>query len=242
MLKIMLKFFLLIPFVMYYPTQAMAIQINSMLIIADDNDSGIITITNTQNHRVFLNGLMSEIRVVDGEIERHHYDRSNIDKWKIDIRPARTIIDQGLEKDFKINLKCAPNCKREYDEVFKLSLIPTPYLGDDDDNHTVQMAVGFAPVFIAPGKEYPLDYSINNDEEKVTIHNKGESFIKVKLSSCETNKPKLSKTNCNRTVYVLAGRVLSLDLSEDMKGEELLVSLSTYKDKYVERVKLINEG
>lgn len=218
---------------------ASAIEINSMFLLADNNGSGTFSIRNTQNKRIFMNVGMSELNIVDGEIVKTPYDRSNIQDWKIDVHPAKTIIDVSHEKDFKVSLKCGSDCSTDQDQLFQLAFVPTPYFEEGvQPMQVVQMAIGFGALFLHAGKDKPISYQADYSDGKVTIENTGESYLKARLTNCSASTP--TTNECTKVVNVMAGRKLTVELPESMQLKPYVdVYLDTSRDKYSDSVRLL---
>ncbi|CDT82805.1 hypothetical protein ACED66_22275 [Vibrio splendidus] len=218
---------------------ATAIEISSMFMVADANGSGTFTIKNTQDKRIFMNVGMSELNVVDGAIVKTPYDRSNIQDWKIDVYPAKTIIDVGHEKQFKVTLKCGRDCDAEQDQLFQLAFVPTPYFDEGiRPKQAVQMAVGFGALFLRAAKEKPIHYKADYRDGRVTINNTGETYLKARVTNCA--ELALSTQECTKMMNVMPGRQLTIDLPDNMRSKPFVdVYLDTYRDKYSESVRLL---
>lgn len=218
---------------------AEAIQINSMFRVADSNSEGVFTVTNTDSKKIFLNIGINELTMVDGEIVKTPYTRNNVDEWKLTVRPARTVINPGFEKDFKLSLNCLPDCASDTDRVFQLAVIPTPYFDEAERaDQVVQMAVGFAPLFIVPGKADKLNYSTRYIDNKLVVYNKGKTFLNINVNACE------GKANdiCSKNIKVLAGRRFEFELKPEMNKGRLNLKVRTTGNKLKDTRVVIKEA
>lgn len=218
-------------------TYAQAIKIDNMLKVADIDGKATFTITNpaSGDKRIFLNTGIYELAVVDGEIESTAYSRENILQWKADIRPARTIIDPGFEKDFTIRAKCKDECDYKEDKVFKIVFVPTPYVDEQNkEQNVVQMAIGFAALFILPTADKPIEYHATYLGDKIQLENVGKSYLNINLSNCEKNVLTADIGACSKYVTLLAGRKMEVALPESMHKESIDVEISTSGGKYRE--------
>ncbi len=203
---------------------AEAIQINSMFSVADINSEGVITVTNTDDKKIFLNIGIYELTIVNGEIVKTAYTRDNIDQWLLTVRPARTMINPGFEKDFKLSLNCLPGCASDTDRVFQLAVVPTPYFDKGQrPEKAVQMAIGFAPLFIVPAKADKLNYTTHYAGNKLVVYNKGNTFLNISVNTCED---KLNDT-CHKDIKVLAGRRFQMTLKPEMDKGRLNLKVNT---------------
>lgn len=201
----------------FISSYANAIQLSSLAEIANKDGEAVFTVKNNDVNRIFLNVTMSEITVVDGEVKKKPYNRDNINEWKIHVRPAKTIIEPGFEKDIRVSFDCKGQCDITKDHVFQLSFVPTPYFAEDKrPAQAVQMAIGFSAIFFAPGEETKPQYKAEYDGKQVRIVNTGQHLFKAILNTC--NADKASASACKKTVFVLAGRELTISLPDTMVG------------------------
>ncbi|TCW20762.1 hypothetical protein [Vibrio crassostreae] len=223
----------------FWSTCSNAIEINSMFVVADKNGEGSFTIKNTTDKRIFMNVGMFEMNVVNSEIEKKAYNRDNILDWKINVRPAKTIIDPGYVKDFKVSMKCKNVCDDNQDQLFQLAFVPTPYFDDEfNEPKVVQMSIGFGALFLNAAKDTPIRYQALFDGQNVTIDNQGDSYLKARLTNCPEGIEREEKTNCEKTVNVLPGRKLNVELPKGMDKKYVDLHLKTNLDEYTEIVRL----
>ncbi len=223
----------------FWSTCLSAIEINSMFVVADENGEGSFTIKNTTDKRIFMNVGMFEMNVVNSEIEKTAYTRDNIKDWKINVRPAKTIIDPGYVKDFKISMKCKSNCDDTQDQLFQLAFVPTPYFDDEfNEPKVVQMSIGFGALFLNAAKDSPIQYQALFDGRNAIIDNQGDSYLNARLTSCPLETKREAKPNCEKSVNVLPGRRLTVALPDGMNKQYVDLHLKTNLDEYTEVVRL----
>ncbi len=212
---------------------AHAIGINSTFELADSTGSATYTITNTTGKRIFLNAVMYELYIDKGEVKKIPYTRGNIKDWKIEVHPARSVINPGFEKDFRVTLKCRDKCDSLEDQAFQIGFVPTPYFSESErPERAVQVAVGFGANFVKAGKESQLSYDIKRKGDELYIHNKGNAVFSAHISTCKANATTDEKRKCEQRVNVLGKRQLSLGLSNEMKGKPLAIHLESAGKKY----------
>ena len=217
---------------------AEAIQVSSMFKVADKNSEGVFTVTNTEDKKIFLNIGIYELTMADGEIVKTAYTRDNLDQWKLTVRPARTVINPGFEKDFKLSLNCLPDCASDTDRVFQLAVVPTPYFDEAERaEQAVQMAVGFAPLFIVPGKADKLNYSTRYIDNKLVVYNKGKTFLNISVNNCEGELNDI----CRKNIKVLAGRRFEMKLKPEMNKGKLNLEVRTTGNKLTDTRVVIRE-
>lgn len=219
------------------PSVVNAIEINSMLLVADSNGEATFTIKNTQENRIYMNVGMQEIHIKGGELTKTPYSRENVGYWKIDVRPAKTILDVNQIKDFKVSMKCGDSCE-DKDEIFQIGFVPTPYFGEGEEQ-LVSTVIGFGAVFLKPGTDKPIQQDSFFNGQKFVIENKGESFFQARVTNCAKNTAKEDINNCTKNITVLPGRKFELQLTPEMQKDYLDVYLSTNRDKYKENVRLV---
>lgn len=217
-----------------------AIGIDSMLEFAV-NGKATFHITNAAEYRQFLQVGISELNVVDGELETTRYTRDNIDDWSLYVRPARTVIDPNMQKAFQVSYEPKKNELVDEDKVFQLSFIPTPYFAEGEKvTHTVQVAVGFAPIVIVPAQEdKPIAYEMSYEGSTMQLKNNGGSYVRAYLDACPSGLKGKLREECTAVVYGLSGRNLPIVLKDQMKNaKKIHVELTTHNSMYKETFSL----
>lgn len=220
-----------------------AIGISSMIEVADKG-KGSFTVTNTESYRQFLQVMISDISVINGELSMTPYTRDNINSWTLDIRPARTIIDPKISKEFKVSFKPKPNTLVDRDHAYQITFVPTPYFTKEDKvKHAMQIALGFAPIFIVPAVEdSPLNYEVVRSDELITVKNNGDTYIRAHINACSEDTKETDREDCSRLVYSLSGRELKIPLTFEMeKMKKIKIELSTHNSTYQDNF-LISKG
>ncbi|MGR5446912.1 hypothetical protein ACPV47_18575 [Vibrio jasicida] len=209
-----------------------SMQLSSMFLISEKDGTGVYTVKNTGSQRIFVNTSLSELNVIEGQIETSAYDRTNLADWKVNIRPSRAIIDPGFEKDFRVTHVCEPECALEADEIFKVTFMPAPYFDKqaEQKNH-LQMVVGFGAVFLVPGKSEVIDFKAKYDGRYIELSNRQSSFITVTASSCEKKKV---TPECSQRFHVLGGRTIQLAIQESLVNKPLSVIARTHDGEFSE--------
>ncbi|MNJ14618.1 hypothetical protein D3C77_88480 [compost metagenome] len=215
---------------------AHAIGINSMLEYTDPKGQAEFTITNSEESRQYINVLITELLVENGEIRKVPYTRDNIDKWVMSAHPARAIVEPDFKKNFLlVHQPVLGEHVANKDRVFQVSFVPTPYFADDEQmqNSAVKMAFGFAPLVIVPAKEaQPLAYDLIYRGDKVTAVNKGNTAFTLFLDGCPQDTADKERSKCSTDAVVLAGRKLNVVLPASMaKQPTLKAKMATYGNK-----------
>lgn len=216
------------------PFAAQSMGINSMVEVAK-NGVGNFTVTNTEDYRQFIHVALAAMEVKDGELKANPYTRENINDWTLMVRPARTIIDSKLKKDFKVSFEPKPHTDTSKDHIYQLTFVPTPYFADGAPKQsTMQIAIGFAPIFIVPAKkDKPLHFNMSRDKETITLKNLGGTYIRTFLDACPEGTKGKARDACIMSAYSVSGRNLKLRLSPQMaKAKSIKVELSTHNVDY----------
>lgn len=225
---------------MLVASQAKAIGISSMLEYADERGQAIFTVSNGDSYRQYINTAVSELTVVNGEIKKMPYTRDNIDKWAVDIRPARTILEPGFKKNIVVQYQPKDIARSDRDRVFQVSFVPTPYFEEGEEQQQVKIAFGFAPLLIVPAKDtQPLSYELRYQSDSVIVTNRGDGFFSLSLDGCKKGTPEKIRQECSTSAIVLAGRTLSVKLPKGMtKTTTLQAKLFSYGNKFRAEEKL----
>lgn len=223
-----------------FPTYSLSIGIDSMVKVAD-NGTGHFTVTNSEDYRQFIQVALASVNVVNGELKMTPYTRDNISSWTLNVRPARTIVDTGLQKEFKVDFTPKPNTNKNIDHVYQLTFVPTPYFSKGEKiKHAMQIALGFAPIFIVPAeKDAPLHFNVTRNKDSIKLINKGDTYIRAYFSSCEKGVPQNKRDACSTVVHGLSGRHLEIPVPSGMKKAKIInVEFTTHNLDYEENFKL----
>ncbi len=205
---------------------ASALEISSMFENVKQG-SATFTVKNSGHDRIFLYVGMSKLEVVEKELKRTPYTKKNLEQWEISVRPAKTVIEPGFEKQITVNYQCRMECDSEKDKLFQLSVVPTPYVPEEQrKDQTVQVAVGFAPIVAVVNAESALSYKVVHKGDYVEFHNSGNSYFQAQMTSCE------DRLTCQRSIKILAGRTLRFQLPERMAKQPLSIQLRSAFGEY----------
>ena len=215
---------------------AYAIGIDSMLEYTDAKGEAKFTVTNSDEGRQYINVLISELLIENGNVKKVPYNRANLNQWAMAAYPARAILEPKFKKEF--SLVYQPK-KGELvinrDRVFQVSFVPTPYFAEGEKKtNAVKMAFGFAPLVIVPAPQpEPLYYDMEYRGDKVTVVNKGNSFFTLYLDGCPEGTPDKARATCSIDTTVLAGRKLNIPLSAQIaKQSTLKARMSSHGNKF----------
>lgn len=200
-----------------------------------DQGQGEFVVTNSADYRQFIQVAITALSVEEGQLTKMPYTRDNIDQWRLQVIPARTAIDVGMQKAFRVQYEPQSQTERQQDHAFQLTFVPTPYFTDEEPHkNTVQMAVGFAPVLIVPADEdKPLSYRMTRDGDQLYIQNTGGTYFRALLDVCPAEAKGKVRETCMKTIYVLAGRDFSVELpAVFQQAEQINARLSTHRATY----------
>lgn len=210
-----------------------SIGIDAMIKFANRGETSF-SVTNSAEYRQFIQVAITELMVKDGQIEKVPYTRDNIEQWQLTVRPARTIIDSGLQKEFGVQFTGDAQALTQ-DRAFQMTFVPTPYFAKGDEKtSTVQLAVGFAPVLIVPAKEdQPLNFSMVREGNSVTVSNKGGTYLRANLDACPADAKGSAREACMKTIFVLGGRTLTAELPAALQqAKDIKTRVSTHHAQY----------
>lgn len=216
-----------------FSRHASALEISSMFENLELG-SATFTVKNSGKDRIFLFVGISKLEVVQTELKRTPYTKQNLEQWEISVRPAKTVIEPGFEKQITVNYQCRIKCDSERDKLFQLSIVPTPYVPTEQrKDQTVQLAVGFAPIVAVVNAESSPSYKITHQGGYVELHNSGSSYFQAQMTSCD------DRLTCQRAIKVLAGRTLRFQLPTSMADQPLSIQLRSAFGEYQETFSLV---
>ena len=208
---------------------ASAIQISSMFYVADSLGQGVFTVNNITDKRLFLNVGMNEVKVEGGKLVKVYYTRENVNDWELSVRPGKTLIEPGFEKDFRVSITCLPECRANDDMLFQLAFVPTPYVEKElVSQQKVQMAIGFAPLFVLPAEIPVLDYEVKYKKNKLYLKNKGNTYLQLTIDGCVKEA---GNKDCQQQIKLLAGREMEVTLNDNVSKSPIKIIAKTYKSK-----------
>ncbi|ABS06753.1 hypothetical protein [Shewanella baltica] len=224
---------------------ANSIGISSTMEFANESGDAIFTVTNTDNVRQYINVIVSEVRVENGQLTYIPYNRENVADWELEVTPARTIVDVKVQKDFKASYRPKGQSVNLKDKVFKLDIIPTPYFKPGEKvNGAVKFAFGVSSFIIIPAKENSsIQYSVIYEGDRVHIKNLGENYFTADMDTCETGVSSTLRGSCSKKAHLLSGRELVIDLPKEMKNKSAInILFSSSNGKVQQSSTFLNKG
>lgn len=210
------------------PLSSSAFEIDSMYQVMNREGTASFIIKNSEDYRIFVGTSVNELHFDEqGAMNKVPYSRDNIGQWALDVFPARAIIEPGLEKVFEVTMRCELQCDYRDDQVYQVAFVPVPYR-EGVAGAVSQMAVGFGPYVVYPGKGRPqLDAVVNYQGTTLTVFNHSPHVLTTRVSACQG----ALKDECKRTLTVLGGRSLSFSLPEPMQTPSLTLTYSDVRGK-----------
>lgn len=207
-----------------------ALGVDSLIKIMDSN-LDVMTVSNQDGYRQFVNLHISEVDVVDGKLIPMAYTKENIDRWSLETWPSKMIIDDGQSKKFSI--RYIGDEDLDHDRIYSIGVVPTPYYSEGEaPPNTVQMVIGVSPYVIVPAKtDKPLSYSVKYEDKAIVVKNLGETYFRAVVKGCDSIALKRPVRECVNSSYVLSGRELTIALPEK-SNKEVEVSFKTNNSTY----------
>lgn len=214
-----------------------ALGVDSLIKLMDDTQD-TFTVSNNDGYRQFVNLMISEVKIIDGELSQMPYDKDNIADWTLEVRPNKLILDNGQSK--KILVRYIGEGQRKQDKLYSISIMPTPYYTENEvPNNTVQMVIGVAPYVIMPASiDAPLQYSVKYSKEYIEVTNFGGTYFNANVKACDSIELKVPVEECISTSYVLSGREIKIPLPERTNKGNVEVSFRTNNNTYKETFEL----
>ncbi|BCO14967.1 hypothetical protein RIMD111065_33230 [Aeromonas hydrophila] len=193
-----------------------------MLEVADEHGEVEFSITNTEDYRQYISTAVSEIHVENGQLKKKPYTRDNISTWEVEVHPARTIVEKGFKKKFRVKYAQKIDVGNT-DKAYQISFVPTPYFGEGSPSNTVKIAFGFAPIVIIPAKvTQPIEYELNVIGDNIQVENKGKTYFSLSIDGCDGVQNIVMKNECSINATLLAGRKMSFPIPSELKKQNTL--------------------
>lgn len=209
--------------------QALAFTVDKMVVISDSKGNGVVTLTNDEEHDIFVKAGIQEIEVFDGDdIRKKEYNRENLKEWKISLTNQRLILKPGEEQDVGIRSLCHNmTCDDSKDLMFILPFSPSKYQPGIQVSG-VEINYGFAPVYVIPTTTPTYSYDIINRGKDLVVENNSNTLLNVFVNACVDR----NLTLCKQKFTVIAGRHKTFPLSKSMQNEELDVTVTSHDRSY----------
>ncbi|HDY7524152.1 hypothetical protein M2G69_07530 [Vibrio vulnificus] len=217
-----------------FSTLSSAVYLDKMLQISDENGNASFIITNDKEMVYFVETKINEIVTTeDGGLIRKPYTRENLAEWTVAVSNPKFIIEPGRTKSLGIRAICGDSCSWDEDRTYEIVFIPKPYANNTESaEQSVNIFVGYAPVLVVPAKEPKVDYSIDVTGENLSIHNKGNTMLRVLIDNCQGVK----ESSCRVFYTLIKGRKKSFDLPKDLVNKDLNVTVLNHDESYRKKI------
>ncbi len=224
-------------------TQVSAMAISSLMLVNSEQQSGILTLDNTDQITYFLKTSVAKVEVKNNLIIKTPYTRNNLDEWQIATKPSKFVVEPNMVKDVQIENICGEQCDRSVDQVFQIHIEPVSYTNEGENQSKINMLFGFAPYYIIPAKESNVDYQASFDGTKITAKNSGNTMVTLLVDQCKEwgervkngeDKPAL----CQASFTLLAGRTRVLNLPKELQKNELDVIVVNHDETFKDEITL----
>ncbi len=222
-----------------FSPNSMSFTIDSMVKIADDSTGGSFVLTSTLAEVEYIMGEISQINVVDGNIEKFKFTKDNLPLWDLTITPAKLILNPGEKKRIAVINLCQHDCNNlEQDKVYQIMFKPTVA----DENSTLSkigINFGYAPYFIIPAKHQNISYDYKLGPDGIIFSNNSNTVLHLQLDTCSATK---NIRGCKKTYTFLSGRekIIPLSIADiDLSKIKLKVASHNYeynKEFYIEDI------
>ncbi len=227
-------------FLCFFSTLSSAVYLDKMLQISDENGNASFIVTNDKEMVYFVETKINEITTTDdGELIRKPYTRENLAEWTIAISNPRFIIEPDRTKSLGVRAICGDSCSWDEDRIYEIVFVPKPYANDtESEEQSVNVFIGYAPVLIVPTKEPKVDYDIDVAGKSISIHNKGNTMLRILIDNCVG-----AKENACRVFYTLIkGRKKEFDLPDALVNQDLNVTVLNHDESYREKIVVSAKG
>lgn len=246
-LNMMKSFFAKIVMLVFFLVcnSANAIGVSSMIEFSDEFGDATITVINTDDTRQYVDVIVSEVLVENGQLTYVPYNRNNVADWELEVIPARMILEPKLQKDFKASYRPNSQEVQSKEKVFKLDIVPTPYVKPGEESaNLVKMAFGVSSFIVIPRKiSEPIKYSVSYRGDKLYISNLWGSYFTANIDTCNVDTPLSLRDSCSKKAHLLAGRDLVVTLPPEMQHKGAVnITFSSFDGKVKESSTFINEA
>ncbi|MBO2639064.1 hypothetical protein [Shewanella algae] len=207
-------------FLLMLPMMASAISVNKMLLVADKNGRGIITVDNPDEQTAYIKLRVFEVKMINGEAKKVEYTDENFADWKVRLGIYKTILEPQRTKDITFETICGSHCN--YDSDIAFFIYVEPYIPVELRNESgVVINYGYAPLVVVPAKESNYQFEVDNNGNKLTLSNTGNRVINFDINHCKSD---LKAPGCSFSALVLPGRVRTFPLDGDFQNQGLAVT------------------
>ncbi|MUJ38313.1 hypothetical protein [Aliivibrio fischeri] len=219
-------------------TGAQALQIDTMVKVADKGGSGVFTLVNDTDKASFIKTSISKVNIKENTISYTPYVKDNLKEWEIATTQPKLILDAFRTKNIGVRSLCSESCDNSEDQVYRIKFIPSVYYREGEKQESaVNFNYGYAPIFIIPAKKSNIKYTIENKGTVIRVKNESNTFLQLHINQCTAD----ITTDCSQRLTVLAGRDREFKLLDNSKNQILNISIGNHDLKYYKE-KVVNIG
>lgn len=207
---------LLALFSMLLPLTSSAFTVDNMILVANKDNNGVLTITSNSKEPEYIKGFINKIDVVDGDIKKVKLTKDNLPLWDLALIPNKVILNPGERRRLSMKNLCKKNCEIGKDRVYQVVLLPTTK--DEEEESAVGINFGYAPVFIIPTSQPDISYDFSFKDGKLNVNNKSNTMLYVQINNCTESLTK----NCSESYTVVSGREKSFEVPAGVKNADSL--------------------
>lgn len=119
-----MKFKILVLSLCCFTSNAFAFSVDKMILIADEYNNGVFTITSTSNKPEYVSGFINKIEISNGELSKVKLDKDNLPLWDMALIPNRIILNPGEKRRIALKNLCQLNCTNTTDRMYQIVLLP----------------------------------------------------------------------------------------------------------------------
>ncbi|MGF1803882.1 hypothetical protein L4C31_01350 [Aliivibrio sifiae] len=229
-----MKKILLVVLGLVLPLSANAFSVDTMVLVSDPAGNGVFTLTNNKSQPEYIKGEVSQVKVVNGNLNKVALTKDNLPMWDLAIVPTKFILNPGEQRRVAVKNLCQRNCKGlSYDKVYQIEFIPGQAPKEMKQSQ-IGIQMGYAPYFVVPAEQAKVKYDIqyNKGTGNLHINNQSNTFLYMQLDACQENK---TMAGCKTTYTILAGRIRNIPLSDMFKEKDKLeVHIASHDYSYNE--------
>ncbi|MCK8083995.1 hypothetical protein [Vibrio sp. 1CM8B] len=222
------------PMLLIISSLSHAFSIDKMLLISSGDGNGVFTLTSSKGEEEYIKGSVSQVNVVNGELEKIELTKDNLPLWDLALLPNKLILNPGERRRVSVKNLCQVDCDNlKKDKVYQVTFMPSVMDGQKSKSR-VGINYGYAPYYIVPAENAKVEYEIQYNGSEVSVENKGNTFFYMQIDNC---RPDSISNKCKQTNTILAGRKKTIKLAEGLTNvDSLFVKVATHDYSYNKKI------
>ena len=219
-------------------TGVQALQIDTMVKVADKGGAGVFTLINETEKANFIKTDISKVNIANNVVSYTPYVKENLKDWELMVTKPKLILDPFRTKNVGVRSLCAKSCNVSTDQVYRVQFTPSIYYHNGEKQESaVNFNYGFAPIFVIPAQKSEINYTIENKGKMLRVKNEGNTFLKIHIDQCTANVT----TKCSQRITVLAGRDREFKLLENAVAPTINLAIANHDLTYYQE-KIVHSG